>query len=172
MGAERKPVEITFTNELGNVIRIAVHPSKKGFHLITMEGPNSTAENHVTQSEIDNLFRALGAYLGAPVQPAYQEVVITGAPPDLSHLARLSEAAQVPRPLESHTDDGLIDLLAEACDAYEDMAESLGESGGRGGSPMEGVEERVEEIVTEVKRRGLPVPVWATTPGGRRPKEN
>lgn len=162
---------MSFTNELGNRITIWVEKSQRGQHLIVMEGPNSRSTNEVTQAEIENLFRVIGAYLGAPVRPADVQTVISADPPDLSHLARLAAGSTTPRPLESHTDAGLVDLLAEACDAYEDRAEALREEGGRGGSPMESVEERVEEIITEMRRRKLSIPSWATTPGGRRPKE-
>lgn len=169
----RDRAEMRFTNELGNKIVISVEHTRDG-HLITMEGPSSVSQNTVTEAELNNLFRVIGAYLGAPVRAAdvKQATVTMATPMDLSHLTRLAAGSTASNPLGAHTDAALVDALADACDAYEDVVEGLAESGGAGGSPLEGVSERVEEIVTEMRRRGLSIPSWATTPGGRRPKED
>ena len=184
----RDRAEMRFTNELGNKIVISVEHTRDG-HLITMEGPSSVSQNTVTEAELDNLFRVIGAYLGAPVRAAdVRPAVMTVATPgaidarmmetlarkegDAAHLDRLVNPPSKTNPLGGFTDSALVDALADACDAYEDVVEGLNESGGAGGSPLEGVGERVEEIVTEMKSRGLSIPSWATTPGGRRPKED
>lgn len=57
---------ITFINELGNEIIISVSSKEiEGVEgvLLSIEGPTSISENHITKKEAENLYQCLGGIL-------------------------------------------------------------------------------------------------------------
>lgn len=63
----KRPGKITFTNELGNKIELAVYSlPTDGIEgvMIFLRGPTSDTENHITKMEAEKMYEQLGHLLG------------------------------------------------------------------------------------------------------------
>lgn len=63
----KRPNKVTFKNELGNEIEVAVYSEEiagvSGV-MIFIRGPESDTENHVTKMEAEEIYKQLGKLLG------------------------------------------------------------------------------------------------------------